>query len=109
PQWISGCRYFDFTPDSRAIVARRSEQMRHSLWHIDIETGGATPLAATARYGHIEQVSINASGRIAAIVSAPGIPTELITFSLDSDDVTVHARTVDTTFAPGVLSEPEHI
>ncbi|MBK8138584.1 MAG: S9 family peptidase [Chloroflexi bacterium] len=109
PQWGSGMRYFAFTPDSRAIVARRSEKVQHSLWRIDLESGGATPLLTALPYTFFAQISINLEGRVAVIASAPRIPHELISFDPDFSDVVIHARTVDGVFAPEVLSEPEHI
>lgn len=109
PAWVSGQRFFAFTPDSRQIVARRGENARHSLWKIDVVSGGATPLLADAGYGYLEQIAISPSGRVALIASAPDIPHELITFDLDGSNVRVHARTVDTVFASGALSVPEHI
>lgn len=109
PAWVSGFRYFDFTPDGTTIIARRSEQVKHSLWRIDIASGGATPLLAATPYGYIEQIGINAAGRVTALVSGPTSPQEVITFDTDGGNLRVHARAVDTVFAAGALSQPEHI
>lgn len=108
PQWVSGLRYFAFTPDSRAIIARRSENVRHSLWRIDLESGGAVPLLSALPYTYFEQVSISLGGRVAVIASSATRPPEIISFDPDFSDITVHARAVDGVFSPEVLSEPEH-
>lgn len=109
PAWVSGFRYFDFTPDSTAIIARRSDQTRHSLWFIEFQEGDETPILADAPYGYIEQISINGAGRVAAIVSGPTVPSQIITFDLDGGNLRVHARAIDIAFPAGTLSTPEHI
>lgn len=109
PQWVSGLRYFAFTPDSRAIIARRSVDVTHSLWRIDLAGGGETPLLENTPYVHFEQVGVSASGRIAVIASGPEHPNVIVSCNADGGDLRIHERTVHTVFAPGSLSVPEHL
>lgn len=109
PALVSGLRYFAFTPDSQAIIARRSVDVTHSLWRIDLAGGGETRLLENSPYVYFEQIGVSAGGRVAAVASGPEQPNVVITCDLDGGDLRIHERTVQTVFAPGTLSVPEHL
>jgi dipeptidyl aminopeptidase/acylaminoacyl peptidase len=105
PGWLAGLRYYAWLPDSRQVVVRRSDRAHHTLWRIDTQTGQHTALLPDAGYTYFEQMCARASdGRIACIASASDRPHEVISFSPDSGEVTVHARSVQTVFEAGALS-----
>lgn len=109
PAWVAGLRYVAWLPDSRHLIARRSEQARHTLWLIDTQTGAQTALLADAGYTYFDYLSVRASdGRVACVASATDKPHEIISFyPAPGAPLTIHARSVQASFAPGALSVAE--
>lgn len=106
PGWVAGLRYFAWSPDSRHIVIRRSENAHHTLWSIEVQTAVQTRLLADSGYTYFGQLTLRASdGRAACFAGATDKPQEVISFyPVSGAPVTIHARSLQAVFEDGALS-----
>ena len=79
PAWAQGARTYDFTPDSKFIVAQRIQDGSASLWQISLETGQEKQIALEG-YSNLNQVAVSPDGeKIALIASGASLPPRVIT------------------------------
>lgn len=77
PPWIQGRRTIAWTPDGQRLIALRFEAGRASLRSYTLG-GQVQHFDHVAQYGMLEQLSVNAAGQVALIVSDSTIPARIV-------------------------------
>ncbi|HEX5504503.1 MAG TPA: S9 family peptidase [Thermomicrobiales bacterium] len=110
PAWAQGLRAYAFTPDGRALLYLRNEGGSRALWAYDLRENRAEPLPAFADYTWLAQPAVApATGRFAALASAPAIPTRVISTDEHASTPRVRARSASEAVPAADLATPRAI
>jgi dipeptidyl aminopeptidase/acylaminoacyl peptidase len=115
PAWSQGVRTFAWSADGSGIYYRRNDAGFMRLWWIDVVSGSGLadgqpePVPALQEYTEISQPAVSPTGELAAIVSAPDIPTRIVVWSPQSGATRVVARSEGETVPPELFSRPKPV
>jgi dipeptidyl aminopeptidase/acylaminoacyl peptidase len=108
PAWVQGMRVYGWTADSKNLYFLRNTAGFNTLHHYAIDGGEETPVAGLDHYTDLEQIAVNANGRLAMIASSSHISPRVISFSPQSGE-RIHSRSGMEHIQPEALSMPQPI
>ncbi|MEO0597995.1 MAG: alpha/beta fold hydrolase, partial [Chloroflexota bacterium] len=108
PAWVQGMKTYDWSADSKHIIAIHHSKAIYSVSQYDLE-GKERPLDALSDYTHIDRLAVSPKdGTVALIASASTIPTRILCYHAQ-DSVQVIRRTTTEMLSGDVLAPCEAI